>query len=133
MSKHHRLAAIAVAAITVAAADTQAADNYPSRPVRMIVSFSAGGPTDIVARVMGAKMGEILGQTFVVENRTGVGGNLGADMVAKADPDGYTMLMATVSTNAINPGLYKHMPYAAVRDFAPPRQVGVPPPHVLAH
>ncbi len=133
MSKHHRLAAIAVAAITVAAADTQAADNYPSRPVRMIVSFSAGGPTDIVARVMGAKMGEILGQTFVVENRTGVGGNLGADMVAKADPDGYTMLMATVSTNAINPGLYKHMPYDAVRDFAPLGRVGVTPTLLLVH
>lgn len=133
MSKHHRLAAVAVAAIAVAATAARAADNYPSRPVRMIVSFSAGGPTDIVARVMGAKMGEILGQTFVVENRTGVGGNLGADMVAKADPDGYTMLMATVSTNAINPGLYKHMPYDAVRDFAPLGRVGVTPTLLLVH
>jgi tripartite-type tricarboxylate transporter receptor subunit TctC len=133
MSQHHRLLAAAAAVIALASTTTQAADNYPSRPVRMIVSFSAGGPTDIVARVMGAKMGEILGQTFVVENRTGVGGNLGAEMAAKADPDGYTMLMATVSTNAINPGLYKHMPYDAVKDFAPLGRVGVTPTLLLVH
>ena len=64
-------------------------------------------------------MGEILGQQFVVENKAGAGGNIGAEVVAKATPDGYTLLMATVSTNAINPGLYKHMPYDAVKDFAP--------------
>jgi tripartite-type tricarboxylate transporter receptor subunit TctC len=133
MSRHRRLLGAAVAAVALAATSVHAADNYPSRPVRMIVSFSAGGPTDIVARVMGAKMGEILGQTFLVENRTGVGGNLGAEMVAKADPDGYTMLMATVSTNAINPGLYKHMPYDAVRDFAPLGRVGVTPTLLLVH
>ena len=74
--------------------------------MRIIVSFAAGGPTDIVARVMGAKMGELLGQQFVVENRTGAGGNIGADEVAKSPHDGYTLLMATVSTHAINPGLY---------------------------
>jgi len=133
MSQHHRLLAAAAAAIVLASTATLAADNYPSRPVRMIVSFSAGGPTDIVARVMSAKMSEILGQTFVVENRTGVGGNLGAEMAAKADPDGYTMLMATVSTNAINPGLYKHMPYDAVKDFAPLGRVGVTPTLLLVH
>ena len=99
----------------------------------MIVSFSAGGPTDIVARVMSAKMSEILGQSFVVENKTGAGGNIGAEAVAKATPDGYTMLMATVSTNAINPGLYKHMPYDAVKDFAPLGRVGVTPTLLLAH
>jgi len=133
MNRHHRLLAAAAAVIVLATTATQAADNYPSRPVRMIVSFSAGGPTDIVGRIMGAKMGEILGQTFVIENRTGVGGNLGAEMVAKADPDGYTMLMATVSTNAINPGLYKHMPYDAVKDFAPLGRVGVTPTLLLVH
>src|SRR5678815_5629033 len=81
---------------------------YPSKPVRILVSFAAGGPTDIVARIMGAKLSELLGQTFVVENKTGAGGNIGADMVAKAPPDGYTLLMATVSTHAINPGLYRN-------------------------
>jgi tripartite-type tricarboxylate transporter receptor subunit TctC len=85
----------------------------------MVVPFAAGGPTDIVARVMGAKMGELLGQQFVVENRAGAGGNIGADVVAKSPSDGYTLLMATVSTHAINPGLYKKIPYDPVRDFTP--------------
>ena len=133
MSQHHRLLAAAVAATALAVTSVQAADNYPSRPMQMIVSFAAGGPTDIVARIMSAKMGEILGQTFIVENKNGAGGNIGAEAVAKATPDGYTMLMATVSTNAINPGLYKHMPYDAVKDFAPLGRVGVTPTLLLAH
>jgi tripartite-type tricarboxylate transporter receptor subunit TctC len=99
----------------------------------MIIPFAAGGPTDIVGRVMGAKMGDLLGQQFVVENRTGAGGNIGADAVAKAEPDGYTVLMATVSTNAINPGLYKHIPYDPIRDFAPIGRVGVTPTLLLVH
>src|SRR5262245_49468026 len=101
-----------------------AQDQYPSKPVRMVVSFAAGGPTDIVARVMSAKMSDLLGQQFVVENRTGAGGNTGAADVAKSTSDGYTLLMATVSTHAINPGLYKKIPYDAVKDFAPIGQVG---------
>ncbi len=75
----------------------------------------------------GREDGEILGQTFIVENRAGAGGNIGADFVAKATPDGYTLLFATVSTNAINPGLYKHMPYDAVKDFTAVARVGVTP------
>jgi tripartite-type tricarboxylate transporter receptor subunit TctC len=98
-----------------------------------VVSFAAGGPTDTVARVMGAKMAELLGQPFVVENRAGAGGNIGADVVAKAPPDGYTLLMATVSTHAINPGLYRKMPYDPVRDFAPVGQVGVTPIVLAVH
>ena len=133
MSQYHRLAAIAVAATTLAATAVQAADNFPSRPMQMIIPFAAGGPTDIVGRIMGAKMGEILGQQIVVEDKSGAGGNIGAEAVAKATPDGYTMLMATVSTNAINPGLYKHMPYDAVKDFAPLGRVGVTPTLLLAH
>src|SRR5919109_5140458 len=93
----------------------------------MIVCFAAGGPTDQVARIVGAKLTDLLGQTFIVENKTGAGGNIGADVVAKATPDGYTLLMATVSTHAINPGLYKNMPYDPVKDFAPVMQVGVTP------
>jgi tripartite-type tricarboxylate transporter receptor subunit TctC len=111
----------------LAPAGAQAEDAYPTRPVRMIIPFSAGGPTDIVGRVMGAKMGDLLGQTFLIENRTGAGGNLGADAVAKAGSDGYTLLMSTVSTHAINPGLYKHMPYDPIRDFVPLGRVGVTP------
>jgi tripartite-type tricarboxylate transporter receptor subunit TctC len=120
-------ALLASIAATLAPAGAQAEDAYPARPVRMIIPFSAGGPTDIVGRVMGAKMGELLGQTFVIENRTGAGGNLGADAVAKAGGDGYALLMSTVSTHAINPGLYKHMPYDPIRDFTPLGRVGVTP------
>ena len=112
---------------TLACSEVDAQDSYPSKPIRLMVSFAAGGPTDTVARIMGARMSELLGQPIVVENRTGAGGNIGADVVAKAAPDGYTLLMATVSTHAINPGLYKKMPYDPVRDFAPVGQVGVTP------
>jgi tripartite-type tricarboxylate transporter receptor subunit TctC len=123
----------AILACAVVGAGAKAEDKYPSKPVRIIVSFSAGGPTDIVARVMGAKMGDLLGQQFVVENRVGAGGNIGADQVAKSPPDGYTLLMATVSTHAINPGLYRNMPYDPVRDFAPIAQIGVTPTLLSVH
>jgi len=138
MNKFHRLPAIAVVATALIAAgnpfatNTWAAD-YPTRPIQLIIPFAAGGPTDIVGRIMGAKMSEIMGQTFVVENRSGAGGNIGAEAVAKATPDGYTLLFATVSTNAINPGLYKHIPYDAVNGFAPVARVGVTPTLLLVH
>jgi tripartite-type tricarboxylate transporter receptor subunit TctC len=133
--KRRTICAFAGTALVAALASTaaHARDDYPSRPVQMIIPFAAGGPTDIVGRVMGAKMGEVLGQQFIVENKTGAGGNIGAEAVAKAAPDGYTILMATVSTNAINPGLYKHIPYDAVRDFAPVGRVGVTPTLLLVH
>src|SRR5438105_11539243 len=110
MDTQHRWPAMLagiIVAFVLGGAGVKAEDRYPSKPVRIVVSFAAGGPTDTVARVMGAKLAEILGQPFVVENRAGAGGNVGADVVAKATPDGYTLLMATVSTHAINPGLYK--------------------------
>ena len=120
------LALFAVLGAAVATG-AQAQDVYPSKPVRILVSFAAGGPTDQVARIVSAKLTELMGQTFLVENKTGAGGNIGADVVAKSAPDGYTLLMATVSTHAINPGLYKSMPYDPVKDFAPVMQVGVTP------
>src|SRR6476619_911511 len=94
---------IAFAMTFALAAAGARADDYPNKPIHIMVSFAAGGPTDTVARVMGAKMSEVIGQQFIVENRTGAGGNLGADLVAKSPPDGYMILMATVSTHAINP------------------------------
>jgi tripartite-type tricarboxylate transporter receptor subunit TctC len=147
MRKHHRLLATVAAvrlttlyvlaglvtALLVPGASATAESTYPSKPVRMIVSFAAGGPTDIVARIMGARMGEILGQQFIVENKTGAGGNIGADVVAKSAPDGYTLLMATVSTHAINPGLYRKIPYDPIGDFAPVGQVGVTPIMLVVH
>jgi tripartite-type tricarboxylate transporter receptor subunit TctC len=120
------LATFAVA-LAFESAGAQTSEVYPSKAVRIVVSFSAGGPTDTVARVMGAKLSELLGQQFVVENKVGAGGNIGADLVAKASPDGYTLLMATVSTHAINPGLYKKIPYDPIKDFAPITLTGVTP------
>jgi tripartite-type tricarboxylate transporter receptor subunit TctC len=136
MTKHFRPAFAAAAALAAALAfatgGTQAQDNYPSRPVQMIIPFSAGGPTDIVGRIMGAKMGEILGQSFVIVDRDGAGGTIGTADVAKAAPDGYTLLMATVSTNAINPGLYAHLPYDTEHAFAPVGRIGVTPTILMA-
>src|SRR5207237_8452148 len=97
----------ALAGLALTAASVIAQESYPSKPIRIVVSFAAGGPTDTVARIMGAKMAELLGQPLLVENKAGAGGNIGADVVAKAPPDGYTLLMATVSTHAINPALSK--------------------------
>jgi tripartite-type tricarboxylate transporter receptor subunit TctC len=114
-----------IAALTLSGASAEEA--YPSKPVRIVVPFAAGGPTDIVGRIVGNKLGEMMNQQFFVENKTGAGGNIGADVVAKAAPDGYTLLVATVSTHAINPGLYSKMPYDPIRDFAPIAQVGVTP------
>jgi len=121
------LRVLLVSILSLALSGVHAQESYPSKPVRIMVSFAAGGPTDQVARIMSAKLTEILGQTFVVENKTGAGGNIGAAEVARAAPDGYTLLMATVSTHAINPGLYKTMPYDPLRDFAPVSQIGVTP------
>lgn len=92
---------------------------YPDRPVTLVVPFPAGGSTDLVARVVAEKMSELLGQQIVVENKGGAGGNIGSASVAKSDPDGYTILMGTVATHALNPALYKKIPYDAVKDFAP--------------
>jgi tripartite-type tricarboxylate transporter receptor subunit TctC len=129
-----RSAAVCLAlSFAFACSGVTAQDSYPSKPVRIMVSFAAGGPTDQVARIMSAKLTDLLGQTFIVENRTGAGGNLGAADVARAAPDGYTLLMATVSTHAINPGLYKKMPYDPIQDFAPVSQVGVTPCVLTVH
>jgi tripartite-type tricarboxylate transporter receptor subunit TctC len=95
------------------------AQDYPSRPVKLVVPFGPGTTTDIVSRVIAEGLTRPLGQAVVVENRAGAGGNIGSDLVAKGAADGYTILMGTVGTHAINPGLYKKMPYDAVKDFAP--------------
>ena len=116
-----------------AATGASAQTNYPTKPVRMVVSFAVGGPTDLVARVVAAKLTEYLGQQFIVENKPGAGGNIGADLVSKAAPDGYTLLMATVSTHASNPLLYKKIPYDPVTGFTPVGQVGITPIVLVVH
>jgi len=102
-----------------AAAQASEADSYPNKPVRIIVPFAAGGSTDVVARILADKLGTEFKQSFIVDNRAGAGGNIGADAVAKAPADGYTLLMGTTGVLAINTHLYKNMSYDAARDFTP--------------
>ena len=95
------------------------AQTFPDRPVTLVVPFAAGGSTDLVARVIAEKMSADLGQQVIVQNMAGAGGNLGADNVARAEPDGYTILMGTVATHALNPLILKTKPYDPEKDFAP--------------
>jgi tripartite-type tricarboxylate transporter receptor subunit TctC len=117
--RQRRTVLIAAAALALAAPLGAFAQDYPSRPVKLVVPFGPGTTTDIIARVYAEAMGKALGQAIVVENKSGAGGNIGSDLVAKAPADGYTILMGTVGTHAINPGLYRKMPYDAQKDFAP--------------
>jgi len=95
------------------------AQSYPAKPVRLIVPFPVGGIADIYGRIVAARLSETWGQPVVVDNRTGAGGNIGADIVAKAPPDGYTIGIGSIGTHAVNPTLFSRMPYDAVNDFAP--------------
>ena len=95
------------------------AQNYPGKPIRLIVPFSTGGLADQFARALGQKLSEALSQPVVVENRTGAGGNIGADLAAKAAPDGYTLVMGNLGTHAVNEFLFSNMPFNAQRDFQP--------------
>ncbi|HET7729483.1 MAG TPA: tripartite tricarboxylate transporter substrate binding protein [Usitatibacter sp.] len=113
-----------IAGIAMAAAVSLAhAQAWPSRPIKMVVPFPAGGPTDVMTRVLSDKLGQALGQPVVVENRPGAGGSIGADLVAKSAPDGYTLLMATGSTHSVGPYLQK-LPYDPNKDFTPIVYVG---------
>ncbi len=114
------------------------ADAYPTKPVRLIVPFAPGGGTDVVGRVLGQKLSVVLGQTFVVENKAGAGGYIGSDQVAKAAPDGYTLLLVPTS-HVINPSIFRKLPFDTERDFAPISMVATTPilvavnPGVPAH
>ena len=118
----HLLAAVALALPLVAAAQA-----WPIKPVRIVVPFAAGGTTDILARALAPELQKVFGQPFIVDNKPGAGGNSGAAEVAKAAPDGHTLLMGTVGTHAINVALYPKMPYDPIKDFIPITLVaGVP-------
>src|SRR5215207_3541689 len=99
----------------------------PERPLRLLVGFAAGGSTDVTARLVAQALGERLGQTVVVDNRAGAGGNIAAEHVARAEPDGYTLILATSSTHATNAALYKRLPFNPVRDFTPISQIAFIP------
>ena len=120
-------AAVAGLAMLGVASQVTAQTAWPSKPVRIVVPFAPGGTTDILARAVAPELSKVFGQSFLVDNRAGAGGNLGADIVAKAAPDGYTLLMGTVGTHGINKALYSRLPYDPQKDFAPITLVaGVP-------
>src|SRR4051812_17190566 len=111
--------AIALLAFCIAAAGAHAADSaYPTRPIRLIVTFAPGGGVDATARIIGPKLSESMGQNWVVDNRTGAAGNLGSEIVARANPDGYTVLLALDTQLTANPSLY-HLPFNVERDLQP--------------
>jgi tripartite-type tricarboxylate transporter receptor subunit TctC len=119
MSRRAALFLAASTAALVSVGSPASAQSFPDRTLTLVVPFAAGGSTDVVARVIAQKMGETLKQQVVVENVAGAGGNLGAAKVARAEPDGYTILMGTVATHALNPLILKTKPYDPEKDFAP--------------
>lgn len=129
------IVAVAIAASSVSTpvlAQGKAASDYPNKPVRFVVPFVAGGPTDIQGRMLGEKLAQRLGQQVVIDNRGGAGGNIGMEITAKAPPDGYTIVIATVGTWAVNPHLYK-LPFDVTRDFTPILQVSTSPGALIVH
>jgi tripartite-type tricarboxylate transporter receptor subunit TctC len=110
---------VAAAALCSGLADAQDRQSYPNRPVRLVVPFPAGGGTDIFARLIGKKLSQTMGQSFVVDNRPGASGIIGCELVARSTPDGYTLLMGTTGTHTTNPAVFLTMPFKTVTDFAP--------------
>ena len=121
---------LALAVFTNSAA---AADDYPLKPMRVIIGYLPGGPVDVVLRPLAQKMTEAIGQPFIIENRPGANGNLGAEFVARAAPDGYTLLMGTMAQLTNNPSLYPKLPFDTAKDFAPISLVATSPGAVVVH
>lgn len=121
------LIAGAALVLSCAGAMAQTPDKYPDKPVRLVVPFPPGGPTDLIARVVAVGMAADLGQQIIIDNKGGAGGNVGTDLVAKAKPDGYTLLFGTAATHGINVSLYKNLPYDPVKDFEAVALVGLAP------
>jgi len=126
-----RFAVLAVAATSFAG--PAPAQQYPTRPVRMLIGFPPGGGTDIVGRIVAQKLSENLGQQIIVENRGGATGMIGAELTAKAPPDGYTIMMAHIAAFSIMPSLYPKMPYDAAKDFAPITLAAIGPNFLVVH
>ena len=130
-----RLLSIALASAVIATSAIAEAgeDGWPERPLRLVVPFPAGSSTDIIARIVAQKLSHRLGQQVVIENRAGASGNIGADAVAKAAPDGYTIGIATASTHAVATSLSPNLPYDPIRDFAPVAMIGSQPYVLVLH
>jgi tripartite-type tricarboxylate transporter receptor subunit TctC len=124
-------AGLAAASLLLSAAAQ--AQGYPAKPVRLLVPFAPGGTTDVLARLVAQKLGDALGQQFLVENRPGAGGNIGTEMAVKAAPDGYTLVMSFDGTMAINPSTYRALPYDPQRDLAPVASVAQVPLLLVVH
>jgi tripartite-type tricarboxylate transporter receptor subunit TctC len=127
-----RVCGIFCAALLLAVSPPAQPQGYPTKPVRMIIPFGAGGSTDVLIRIVAAKLPEALGQQVVIDNRTGAGGLIGTEIAAKANPDGYTLL-GTGSPHTIVPNLYKNAPFHAVKDFAPIMQMASQPYGLVVH
>jgi tripartite-type tricarboxylate transporter receptor subunit TctC len=127
MKSIRTLLGVSCAALAGLAADAPAQAPWPSKPVTYVVPFAPGGNTDTLARLLGKDLAVALGQPVVIENKPGAGGNIGSDYVAKAAPDGYTILGGTISSHSINPSVYPKMPYDAVKSFEPVIMIGRSP------
>jgi len=125
--------ALVSAVIAISAIAEAGEDGWPQRPLRLVVPFPAGSSTDIIARIVAQKLSHQLGQQIVIENRAGASGNIGADAVAKATPDGYTIGIATASTHAVAASLSPNLPYDPIRDFAPVAMIGSQPYVLVLH
>jgi tripartite-type tricarboxylate transporter receptor subunit TctC len=127
------LSVFCLAASAILSVPDAFAQAYPAKTVKLIVPFPPAGTTDILARIVAQKLSERLGQQFIIDNRAGAGGNIGADLASKSTPDGYTLLVGTVGTNAINASLYAKMPYDTAKDFAPIGMIAAVPNVLVVH
>jgi tripartite-type tricarboxylate transporter receptor subunit TctC len=132
-SRRFALAVLVAAAATFSGAGSALAQSFPNKPIRLVVPFPPGGPTDIVARPLAQLLGDALKQPVVIENKGGAGGSIAADGVAKSAADGYTLIMATVGTHAINAALYRKLPYDPIKDFTPIALVASAPVAVVVN
>ena len=129
-SRASRLAALALCLFGLASA---AAQEYPVKPIRVVVGFAAGGPTDVIARIIAQDMSVMFGQSVIVDNRTGANSLIATELVAAAAPDGYTLMLCNIATHAITPARAKKLPYDHVRDFAFVSMVGTTPNVIVTH
>jgi len=127
------LGSILAAALVAFAAQAAQAQDYPAKPITLIVPFPAGSTTDLVGRILQDELSKAVGQTVVVDNRGGAGGSVGAEAVARAAPDGYTLLMGTIGTHSINPAVYAKINYDPIKDFEPVIQFGTAPNVLVVH